>query len=436
MVVKEKTKVEVILPIPHEYQSELIDSESKRIIVRAGRRGGKTVGIAMRHVKKFLDGQRVLYATPTSEQLGKWWFEVSSALRPLTDIGVFKKNETEHYIELPGTEQRIRGKTAWNANTLRGDYCQELGLDEFQLMDEIGVWDEVGLPMLADKNGNAVIIYTPPSLRSSGVSKARDPRAAAKMFKAAEKDDRWLALHFTSHDNPYISKEGLSELIQDMSRKAYRQEILAEDDELQLSWLVYRAFNDGTNFIADFDIPKEWLVYVGHDFGRANPGALFSAQDPATGNFYEFAEYLPGAGRSPYEHSEEFKRITEGRNVIWRTGGSHQEEDSRQLYNEHGWIIKEPKINSVKAQVDKVIGMMERNKIFVFKSLTNRYEELMNCLFEPNENGVPSDKIKDEAKYHLSACARYLYCNFTPETVSGQSYRTTAPRRRRVLARR
>ena len=37
-----------------------------------------------------------------------------------------------HYIELPGTKQRIRAKTAFNADTLRGDYADELLLDEFQ----------------------------------------------------------------------------------------------------------------------------------------------------------------------------------------------------------------------------------------------------------------------------------------------------------------
>ena len=423
MVVKEKTKVEVVLPIPHTYQSEFIDSDKKRIIIRAGRRGGKTVGAAIKAVHLFLDGKRVLYAAPTSEQVGKFWFEVTSALRPLTDIGAFKKNESESFIEKLGTEQRLKAKTAWNANTLRGDYADLLILDEWQLMDE-DTWGIVGAPMLADHDGNAVFIYTPPSLRSTGVSKARDPRHAAKMFKMAEKDDRWLAIHFTSHDNPHISQDALVELMQDMSKASYRQEILAEDDELQLSWLVYMAFNELTNKIDRFEIPKEWLVYVGHDFGSANPAALFSAQDPATGNFYEFAEYLPGSGRSTYEHIEEFKKITEGYNVIWRSGGSHQEDEIRQGYGAHDWPIMEPKITSVKAQLDKTIGMMERNKIFIFKDLSHRLEEMMNCLWEPGQDGRPTDRIKDEVKYHLSACARYLYSNFTPETVSGNRPRS------------
>ena len=228
MVVKEKTRVEVVLPIPHTYQSEFIDSGKKRIIIRAGRRGGKTVGAAIKAVYAFLDNKRVLYAAPTSEQVGKFWYEVTNALRPLIDMGVFKKNESESFIERTGTEQRLKAKTAWNANTLRGDYADLLILDEWQLMDE-DTWGVVGAPMLADHDGDAVFIYTPPSLKSIGVSKAKDLRHAAKMFKEKRGDPKWLTIHFASHDNPHISKDALESISDDMTKLAYQQEMLALD---------------------------------------------------------------------------------------------------------------------------------------------------------------------------------------------------------------
>ena len=85
--------------------------------------------------------------------------------------------------------------------------------------------------MLLDRNGDAVFIYTPPSLRSRSVTKADDPMHAAKMFSEAKRDEtgRWAAFHFTSHDNPYISEAALEEITLDMTSMAYRQEILAED---------------------------------------------------------------------------------------------------------------------------------------------------------------------------------------------------------------
>ena len=224
------TQYKITLPKPHPKQAEFIHSPAKRKIVRAGRRSGKTVGMAIYAVEQFLSGKRVLYAAPTSEQIMRFWTTVTRALDEPIRANVFRKNETEHIIELVGTEQRIRGKTAWNADTLRGDYADVLILDEWQLMNE-EAWEVVGAPMLLDNNGDAVFIYTPPSLHSRSTTKATDPQHAAKLYKKAALDTsgRWATFHFSSMENPYISREALQEITTDMTALAYRQEIKAED---------------------------------------------------------------------------------------------------------------------------------------------------------------------------------------------------------------
>jgi hypothetical protein len=215
---------------PHPGQLAFIKSPAKRKIVRAGRRGGKTTGIAYYAVDNFLEGLRVLYAAPTQDQIERFWYEVKLSLEEPIDARVFYKNETKRIIELPGTEQRIRAKTAWNADSLRGDYADLLIFDEWQLMNE-DAWEKVGAPMLLDNNGNVVFIYTPPSANSRSVTKATDPRHASKLFKRARADTsgRWGAFHFSSHDNPHISEEALADIVKDMTDLAYRMEILAED---------------------------------------------------------------------------------------------------------------------------------------------------------------------------------------------------------------
>ena len=216
----------------HEQQERFVGSAAKRKIIRAGRRGGKTVGVATLAVQKFLEAKRVLYAVPTQEQVDRCWFEVKRALQVPIDQGILYKNETRHLIEVPHSENRIKVKTAWNADTLRGDYADLLILDEWQLMNE-DAWGVVGAPMLLDNNGDAVFVYTPPSFRTAGMTKAHDPRHAAKMYASAREDTtgRWEAFHFTSHDNRYLSKEALEKIAQDMSDLAMRQEILAQDLE-------------------------------------------------------------------------------------------------------------------------------------------------------------------------------------------------------------
>ena len=217
----------------HKIQQEIINCKAKRIIIRAGRRGGKTVGVANRAVIRFLEGRRVLYAAPTAEQVGSFWTTATRILAEPIRQKIFIKNETEKYIELSGTEQRIKAKTAWNADSLRGDYADDLILDEFQLMNE-DIWVAVGAPMLLDNNGDALLIFTPPSLHSRSVSKANDRQHAAKMFRLFLNNEktcpaRYRTFHFSSHENPYISKEALAEISSDMTNLSYRMEILAED---------------------------------------------------------------------------------------------------------------------------------------------------------------------------------------------------------------
>lgn len=205
---------------PHQKQIDFIDSPAKRKVIRAGRRSGKTTGISILAVEQFLAGRRVLYATPTQEQVDTFWREVKRALEEPINAGVYYKNETLHIVELPGTEQRIRAKTAWDADSLRGDYADILILDEYQDMKEEG-WTLVGAPMLLDNNGDAYFIYT----------KKRGKNHSDTLFKRANEDTtgRWETFIFTSFDNPHISKDALDDITDDMTNLGYRMEILAED---------------------------------------------------------------------------------------------------------------------------------------------------------------------------------------------------------------
>lgn len=255
------TKYQVKLRRPHPKQDAAIHDGKKRSIWRAGRRGGKTTGACNKSVEAFLDQRRVLYGVPTGDQLIRFWFEVKQALVELIEDKRVYVNETLHVIEFPGTETRLRAKTAWNADTLRGDYADLLILDEFQLMSE-DTWEVVGAPMLLDNNGDAVFIYTPPSLHSTSVSKARDKRHAAKFWKAHQDDPRWGLHHWTSHDNPHISELALADISQDMTARAIRQEILAEDEDDVPGALWKQTTIDGTRVS---EAPELSRVVVGVD---------------------------------------------------------------------------------------------------------------------------------------------------------------------------
>jgi hypothetical protein len=261
-------KYNVILNEPTPKQREFISYSSKRKIVRAGRRSGKTVGLSIYAVERFLAGKRVLYATPTAEQIERFWFEVCNALDEPVRAGVFEKNETMHLIERARTEQRIRAKTAWNADTLRGDYGDEIILDEYQLMEESAL-DLVVFPMLLDNNGNLILSFTPPSLHSRSASKAKDKLHAIKFYRKKKGDPRWKCFHFTSYDNPHISHEAIEEISKDMTSMSIRLEIMAEDlDEAPGAIFKRKDIDEGRVE----ECPELDLLYVGVDPSGSSAG--------------------------------------------------------------------------------------------------------------------------------------------------------------------
>jgi len=280
----------------------------------------------------------------------------------------------------------------------------------------------------------------PPSLKSAGVSKAKDPRHASKMFKKAQTDETvvdgqrlWEAIHFTSLENPFISREGLAIITSDMSMDSYRREIMAQDDDIEQSWLVYGKFNEQNNKIPRFTIPFNWPVFSGHDFGSANPGALFLAQvklplpegAPSYMRYNDlvaFKEYAPGGGFSIAQHRDRFQEFCSGYTVAKRVGGNITSEDEiRQGYSAHGWPITAPSITRVQAQLDRVIGLMELNKLFIMDDLFILLVQIANCMWKLDNENHPTNMIQDEAKYHLLACLRYIGSDFMPETIETSS---------------
>lgn len=205
------------LPKFHSKQAAFAESPAKRKVIVAGRRGGKTTGVGRVATESAIRGRRVLEAAPTADQTNTFRANCKRFLREPIAAGAVYVNNTDRVIEMPNGG-RIRTKTAWNADTLRGDYADLLILDEFSLMDETA-WSEVGAPMLLDNNGDAIFIFTP-----------KRKNHAFNLYQRAVADDtgRWGAWHFTSYDNPFLNEAALAEITADMTDSAYRQEIMAE----------------------------------------------------------------------------------------------------------------------------------------------------------------------------------------------------------------
>lgn len=258
-------RLRVKLPRPHHKQREIEQSPAKRKVICSGRRGGKTTLAARVAIKRAgVKNSRILYATPTQDQHAAFWDKCTEWLADPIRLGIIRKNETMHTLDFP-KGGHIRAKTAWNADTLRGDYADLLILDEYAMMNP-DAWDKVGAPMLLDNNGDAWFISTP----------KRKNHFFHAFLHGQDDTGRWAAWHFTSHDNPYLSDEALADIAKDMTEDAYRQEIMAEF--LENEGAVFRNIPACLN--APMNATPEqheghWII-AGVDWGKQNDFTVIS----------------------------------------------------------------------------------------------------------------------------------------------------------------
>ncbi len=210
-------EVQVYFPRPYGIQRDIIASGAKRKVIKTGRRVGKTLTDARLAVERALAGARVLEAAPVYDQTEAFWSYVKVICRDLIKHGVVEKRETERVMTFPGGG-RIRSKTAWDADTLRGDNADLLILDEFAMMNP-SAWTEVGAPMLLDRDGDAIFTSTP-----------RRKNHFYHMFLKAQQDDsgRWAVFTASTYDNPHLSAAALRDIDSDMTAEMIRQELYAE----------------------------------------------------------------------------------------------------------------------------------------------------------------------------------------------------------------
>ena len=389
----------VYLTVPHNRQSEFVHSGSKRKMVRAGRRSGKTTGVGILAGKRFLEDARVLYAGPTADQLNAFWNAVKVMFAEAIDAGVYHINEAEHVLERPllasrkrvriPSQNRIRAKTAWNADTMRGDYGDEVIFDEYQMMAEDS-WGLVGAPMLLDNNGNATFCYTPPNRRQRSVSKAKDKLHAAKLFKFAQTNPRWQAFHFTSLDNPYLSSEALDEVAQDMTAEAYRMEILAEDIEEAPNSLWKRAMF-GLHRIRTPQTLVRVVVAVDPTGTRAGDEAgIIVAGLGGDGNGYVMTDDSIG-GASPQQwgarvisayHEYQADRVIGETNF----GGDMVESTLRVIDPDVSYQgVSSSRGKAVRAE--PIAALYERNRVFHVQEFPDLEDQL--CMWTPDSGWSP-----------------------------------------------
>ena len=405
----------------HEGQTRAWLSEARFIAICAGTQGGKTCfepDWLRREIKRCGDGDYIVVTATfpllNLKLLPEFCYVFESAFK----LGEYLDSKrTLQFHHVPGGTNgtvkvidptRIIFGSATHPESIESATAKAAVLDEAgQKQFRLESWEAVRR-RLSLSQGRALFGTT---LYNAGWF-------IQEIYTPAEQKQKGFELvQFDSISNPAFPKAEYFEMERTMPR--WKFAMFYRGRFMRPAGLVYDGFDARACVIDPFEIPKHWLIYVGHDFGKSNPAAVFYAQDPDTGLFFLFHEYLPGPGYSTAHHVEEFKKITAGYNVIKRMGGNLTDDDGwRNDFTNHGWPITGPNedMKSVKKQIDIVNGFHILNKIMVFRSNKYYLDEKGSFSHELDEKYQPTEDLEDEKKYHLMASERVLMSSFRPDT--------------------
>lgn len=222
--------------IPHKKQEDIIRSDARFKIIRAGRRSGKSTLEIEEMVFDAVSGKdrNIFYIAPTQIQARKIiWEALKSRLGGIGEI-----NESRLEVKLPTQDNgfSVIYVSGWeNRENFRGMKAYKIVFDELDTMKDFFIgWQEIFRPALTDTGGGATFIGTP---------KKENPNLR-RLEKIAESDSDYQAFQFTTSDNPHIPPEEIEKAKKELDYDTFKQEYLAEYLDNAGSLFKYTALID------------------------------------------------------------------------------------------------------------------------------------------------------------------------------------------------
>lgn len=171
--------------------------------------------------------------------------------------------------------------------------------------------------------------------------------------------------------------------------------------------MIYSDFDESIHLVEPFEIPREWARYVGIDPGAINTATIWLAEDVDRKAFYLYRDTLEGNMTSK-QHAEKAEERAKRERVVKWIGGSKSEKQFRMDWSDAGINVQEPSISDVEAGIDRVIGLLKEKRLFVFNTCRGIIDEFGTYSRKLDEQGQPTEQIKDKEKFHRLDALRYV----------------------------
>jgi len=262
---------DIVLPIHyHSGQKKIFfESKAKKKVIAKGRRFGLTKGFANLVIEYLLEGIGPgLWVDTVNSNIDRYieryFYPVLRHLPP----SAWKWRQQKK--ELTIGKQKLDLRSADRPELIEGFGYRFIILNEagIILRDEY-LWHNTIQPMMLDYNPDVYIGGTP---KGKGLFH--------RLATMAREKDNWEFFHFTSFDNPFLSREELEELVSEIPQSIQRQEIYAEflDDSSSVFRNIRasigaepRQAEAGRTYYAGLDLARlqdyTWLIIL-DDQGR------------------------------------------------------------------------------------------------------------------------------------------------------------------------
>lgn len=202
--------------IPHEAQTEILESQKRYNVLCMGRRFGKSyLGIHLL-LEPALRGYPVAWFSPVYRSITEVWRQFVFYLAP----AIKNKNASEKRIELYTGGSIEFWSLDKSPDLVRGRAYKRIFIDEAAMIGNLKqTYYLVLRALLTDHEGSAWFASTP-----KGFNDFYD----FYMMGQSEEYPNWISWRMPSHRNPYLSEAELEEARGEMPAKMYAQEYLAE----------------------------------------------------------------------------------------------------------------------------------------------------------------------------------------------------------------
>ena len=199
------------------------------IVVPAGRRFGKTKGVANASIEWMLEGKKILWGDTISTNIDRY---VDRYFKPeLNNNGVeYNYSGQKKILSLPMASGYMDFRSADRPENWEG-----FGYDII-ILNEAGIilkndylFTNAVLPMLMDNPGAILIAIGTP--KGKKVKNEKEHRFYSMYKRAKENDPLYELFQYSSYDNPFLSKDDINSLAEEiklMNAQMEQQEIYAE----------------------------------------------------------------------------------------------------------------------------------------------------------------------------------------------------------------